>query len=101
MDILVNEAFRQSFWIGVLAVTLSSQFAFMVWAIRYYMKRLAETQKEKDDYRDKYEAQQREDLKLLIQVQEALKEHNTSQVPALLTEIKLKIDQLLQSMIKG
>lgn len=92
---VINNAFAESFWLGVAVVLVTGNIGFLVFTVKYFYKQIQAERIKNDTLRDKYESTQKEDLKLLMEVQHALKELNGSDVRRVLTEINIKIERIL------
>lgn len=107
MDDVVTRAFGESFWLGI-AVLLTITGGTTLWyVIRRLYNENQRIRQEKDAIRDRYEEQQREDLKLFVHVQSTLErisgidmqktlsDFNPREIRQLLSEINTKIERLL------
>lgn len=94
-DEIVERAFNESFWLGIAVVLVTSNLGFLIFAVKYFWRQVKEERQSKDALRDKYESQQRDDLKLFLEVQNTLKNFHGESIERLLTEIKTKVDLLV------
>lgn len=92
---VITNAFAESFWLGVAVVLVIGNIGFLVFTVKYFYKQIQAERTKSDSLRDKYEANQKEDLKLLLEVQHAIKELNGSDVKRVLSEINIKIERIL------
>ncbi len=97
---VIERAFGESFWLGVAVMLVVSNLGFLVFAIKYFLKQLQVERKAKEELRDRYEAQQRDDMKLFMEVQNTLKEFRGHRIETLLEKISTKVDQLIMSSPK-
>lgn len=92
---LTTQAFQESLWLGIAVVLVIANLAYLTYKERASLQHIRRLESDKDALRDRYEAQQREDLKLFLEVQNTLKSYSGTDIQRILSEIHSKIEKLL------